>query len=135
MPSALEVPAKRTRGALTLLNVGGCDGCGKLIMEAEKGNTSKVTECSKKGCKKHWVCSINSYKFNLHLKNELQFHRECTDGLQEKLPKNWACDLCKTVLSLTVTTSCAVENSAKPGRPIPTAWSARVFALVSACCV
>jgi hypothetical protein len=40
----------------------------------------------------------------------------------------------KTASSLIVTTSCAVENSAKPGSgctPIPTAWSARVFALVS----
>ncbi|KAJ7758774.1 hypothetical protein B0H14DRAFT_3166040 [Mycena olivaceomarginata] len=75
-PSALEVPAKRTHGALTLLNVGGCDGCAKPITEAEKGDMSKVTECSKKGCETRW------------------FHRECTDGLKEKLPKNWACDLC-----------------------------------------
>jgi hypothetical protein len=78
------------------LNVGGYDGCGKLITEAEKGDTSKVVECSEKGCKTRWVHSINSYKFNLNLTNELQFHRECTDGLEEKLPKNWACDLCHT---------------------------------------
>jgi hypothetical protein len=52
----------------------------------EKGDTSKVAECSKKGCKMCWVRSINSYKFNLHLTNKLQFHRECTNSLQKTGP-------------------------------------------------
>ncbi|KAJ7886389.1 hypothetical protein B0H14DRAFT_3730623 [Mycena olivaceomarginata] len=70
-------PSSPACNALTLLNVGGCDGCGKLITEAEKGDKLKVIECSKKGCETRW------------------FHRACTDGLEGDVPKNWACDLCR----------------------------------------
>jgi hypothetical protein len=55
-----------------LLNVGGCDGCGKLI-----------TSVRKKGARlAGFVQLVNSYKFNLHLTKKLQFHGECTNGLK-----------------------------------------------------
>jgi hypothetical protein len=47
---------KRTRRmASKLLNLGGCDNCGKVYSEAKKVDKSVVTECSKKDCEKCWV--------------------------------------------------------------------------------
>ncbi|KAF7369372.1 hypothetical protein MVEN_00265800 [Mycena venus] len=49
------VPAKRTRRAAKLLNLGGCDTCQQRITDAEKNDRSLVAECSKKGCETRWV--------------------------------------------------------------------------------
>ncbi|KAJ7855716.1 hypothetical protein B0H14DRAFT_2579185 [Mycena olivaceomarginata] len=67
---------KRTRRmAGKLLNLGGCDNCGKVYSEAEKVYKSVVTECSKKDCETRW------------------FHVPCMD--EGVLPKNSICETCR----------------------------------------
>jgi hypothetical protein len=44
-----------TASAPKLLNLGGCDNCGKVYSEAEKVDKSVVTECSEKDCETRWV--------------------------------------------------------------------------------
>jgi hypothetical protein len=54
-------PSKRTRTAVKLLNIGGCDICGKTIAEAEKSDRTLVAECSKRGCETRWVGYLRSF--------------------------------------------------------------------------
>jgi hypothetical protein len=52
--------AKRVRRTTKLLNIGGCDTCGEMISEVEKGDRSLVAECTKKGCETRWVSPSSS---------------------------------------------------------------------------